>query len=163
MMMDAKKRSECTMCLGIRIVDMKDITCFEPIAVDSRSMIHFKSRKLDCRSAKVSGSVKKRSLAEVLTLKIIRFHETGKLNWIAMIDNALDTVPPPKIMPDFLRTSGLLSDCQIDVMKAHEHANHFAKELDENGEFIDQRKEQREKMREFQLVDYFERRRNARF
>lgn len=48
-------------------------------------------------------------------------------------------------------------------MKLHEHANHFVHETDEDGEFLDQRKEMREKIKPFQRVDYFERRRNARF
>ncbi|VDM58659.1 unnamed protein product [Angiostrongylus costaricensis] len=100
------------------------------------------------------------SFDQIETLKIIRSHETGELNWIAMIKNALDAIPAPKMMPAFLRRSGS-SDCQIDVMKAHEHANHFVQELDENGEFIDQRKEQRERIRQFQHVDYFERKRNT--
>uniref|UniRef100_A0A0K0DMI2 [Histone H3]-lysine(4) N-trimethyltransferase n=1 Tax=Angiostrongylus cantonensis TaxID=6313 RepID=A0A0K0DMI2_ANGCA len=54
------------------------------------------------------------SFDQIETLKIIRSHETGEFNWIAMIKSALDGIPAPKITPDFLRGSGS-SDCQIDV------------------------------------------------
>ncbi|KAK5975007.1 hypothetical protein GCK32_002359 [Trichostrongylus colubriformis] len=103
------------------------------------------------------------SFDRIETLKIIRSAETGEFNWTAMIENALEAAPPPVTLPSFLQKNDSLAYQTIDIMKAHEYANHFIRETDENGEFLDLRKEQREKIRQFQLVDYFERRRNARF
>ncbi|KAK6033033.1 hypothetical protein OSTOST_00758 [Ostertagia ostertagi] len=103
------------------------------------------------------------SFDQIETLKIIRSTDTGELNWLAMIENALEAAPPPETLPTFLQKSESLAYQTIDIMKAHEYANHFVRETNDDGEFLDLRKEQREKIRQFQLVDYFERRRNARF
>ncbi|KJH44617.1 hypothetical protein DICVIV_09338 [Dictyocaulus viviparus] len=122
------------------------------------------------------------SFDQIETLKIIRSHEvcglllyyvfeqsvrsffkTGEFNWIAMIENALGGAPPPEIMPTFLRLNDSSDYRTIDMLDAHDHMNHLIRETDEDGEFIDLRKEQRERIRQFQHVDYFERKRNARF
>ncbi|KAK6766683.1 hypothetical protein RB195_026141 [Necator americanus] len=103
------------------------------------------------------------SFDQIETLKIIRSKETGELDWMAMIQNALEAAPPPETLPGFLLKKESADYRTLDIMKLHEHANHFVRETDEDGEFLDQRKEMREKIKPFQRVDYFERRRNARF
>ncbi|XGW33206.1 hypothetical protein V3C99_017574 [Haemonchus contortus] len=103
------------------------------------------------------------SFDQIETLKIIRSPETGELDWLAMIENALEAAPPPETLPSFLQKNEPLEYQTIDIMKAHEYANHFVRDTDINGEFLDLRKQTREKIRQFQLVDYFERKRNARF
>ncbi|EYC07083.1 hypothetical protein Y032_0072g679 [Ancylostoma ceylanicum] len=103
------------------------------------------------------------SFDQIETLKIIRSKETGELDWMAMIQNALEAAPPPETLPGFMLKKEPVDYKTLDVMKLHEHANHFVHETDEDGEFLDQRKEMREKIKPFQRVDYFERRRNARF
>ncbi|KAL6722527.1 hypothetical protein Aduo_017643 [Ancylostoma duodenale] len=103
------------------------------------------------------------SFDQIETLKIIRSKENGELDWMAMIQNALEAAPPPETLPGFMLKKEPVDYKTLDVMKLHEHANHFVHETDEDGEFLDQRKEMREKIKPFQRVDYFERRRNARF
>ncbi|VDK41278.1 unnamed protein product [Cylicostephanus goldi] len=103
------------------------------------------------------------SLDQIETLKIIRSKETGELDWIAMLQNALDAAPLPETLPRFMLSKESSDYKILDVMKCHEYANHFVHETNEDGEFLDQRKEMREKIKQFQKIDYYERRRNARF
>ncbi|KAK6034772.1 hypothetical protein COOONC_27725, partial [Cooperia oncophora] len=103
------------------------------------------------------------SFEQIETLKIVRHVETGQYDWLTMIGHAMEAPPVPLTLPGFLLKSDPLAYETIDIMKAHDYANHFVRETDDCGEFLDQRKEQREKIRKLQLVDYFERKRNARF
>ncbi|KAJ1369877.1 hypothetical protein KIN20_031462 [Parelaphostrongylus tenuis] len=48
----------------------------------------------------------------IKTLKIIRSPETGQLDWIAMIRDALDAIASSNVLPVFVRVFGSSSDCQ---------------------------------------------------
>ncbi|CAJ0598756.1 unnamed protein product [Cylicocyclus nassatus] len=103
------------------------------------------------------------SYDKIETLRIIRSKETGELDWMTMIQNTLEAPPFPETLPRFLLKKELSDRRILDAMKCHEYANHFVHETDESGEFLDQRKEMREKIKQFQMIDYYERRRNAKF
>ncbi|CAJ0609911.1 unnamed protein product [Cylicocyclus nassatus] len=117
----------------------------------------------DLTAANTFSTASFNSLDQIETLKIIRSKDTGELDWIAMIQNALDAAPLPETLPRFMLRKESSDYKILDVMKCHEYANHFVHETNEDGEFLDQRKEMREKIKQFQKIDYYERRRNARF
>ncbi|VDL77935.1 unnamed protein product [Nippostrongylus brasiliensis] len=103
------------------------------------------------------------SLDQIETLNIIRDSNTGELNWLAMIEHALEATPTPETLPSFLQKNQGLTYQTMDIMDAHERANHFVRETSDKGEFLDLRKDRRDQIRQFQKVDYFERRRSARY